>query len=300
MCKVSLKTTSFQWISALCVGSNTSDFKSRCVQSEDSAKMLNYSSTCEKFMQVLLILRVSSLSDDPSKLHLSPGVDLKPVVSLFCLRTPRTAIHVLIVVRSLKLTRALLRPQFLSHTYIPCVRGYDELYDYLHVEPSSLGREAMMRLWGGQQLVVFHPVGLQTQRRTLWEGKANKHMRTNICLLNVPGRFHTRNMTSALFLGDAKSTRDQSLPVILILLGSLGTDICFSLSSSSSSHCFLSRSASACNEKTTCVKTRAHMDQQPPLQRFPHVLAHCAFIYLILMCFQSKMWVSLMPLSRYI
>lgn len=145
------------------------------------------------------------------------------------------------------------------------------------------------------------PGGTPNPEEDTLRGKSKQtHENTFNCLLNVPGGFCTRNMTSALFLGDAKSTRDQSLPVILILLGSLGTDICFSLSSSSSSHCFLSRSASACNEKTTCVKTRAHMDQQPPLRRFPHVLAHCTFVYLILMCFQSKMWVSLMPLSRYI
>ena len=38
---------------------------------------------------------------------------------------------------------------------------------YLHVETSSLGSEAVVRLRGGQQLFVLHLVRLQTQRRTL-------------------------------------------------------------------------------------------------------------------------------------
>ena len=127
---------------------------------------------------------VSSLSDDPCELHLPSGVDLKPVVSLLWLCAPRATVHVVVVIRALWLTRALLRPPFSSRllnkssTYAPhfpqlsyAVQVSDQTCVYLHVESSSLSREAMVGLRGGQQLVVFHPVGLQAQRRTLWGEK---------------------------------------------------------------------------------------------------------------------------------
>lgn len=68
-----------------------------------STKITNHSNInmWKKFKQVSLLLRGSSLSDDPSKLHLSAGVDLKPVGSLFWLCTPRTAIQIIIIIGAL-------------------------------------------------------------------------------------------------------------------------------------------------------------------------------------------------------
>lgn len=66
------------------------------------------------------------------------------------------------------------------------------------------------------------------------------------------------------------------------LFGSVGTDICLSLSSSSSSHCFLSRSASECDGKKTCIKTLLkHFPYVPPCVPAPflHVSEHDVLIY---------------------
>lgn len=54
----------------------------------------------------------------------------------------------------------------------------------------------------------------------------------------------------------------------LLLFGSAGTAICLSRSSSSSSHCFLSRSASQRNEKTACVKTVFSHGPRSPANRY--------------------------------
>lgn len=64
-------------------------------------------------------------------------------------------------------------------------------------------------------------------------------------------------------------SRHQSTVCLCIfsLFGSVGTDICLSLSSSSSSHCFLSRSASESDEKKTWIETHS-LDL---LRHFPHV-----------------------------
>lgn len=66
-------------------------------------KITNYSNInmWKKFKQASLFLRGSSLSDDPSKLHLSAGVDLKPMGSLFWLCTPRTAVQIIIIIGAL-------------------------------------------------------------------------------------------------------------------------------------------------------------------------------------------------------
>lgn len=54
------------------------------------------------------LLRVSSLSDDPSELHLSTGVHLKPVDCFLWLCTPRSAVQILVVSRALQVTTQLL------------------------------------------------------------------------------------------------------------------------------------------------------------------------------------------------
>lgn len=60
------------------------------------------------FQQDSLLLRVSSLSDDPSELHLSPGIHLKPVVTLLRLCAPSAAVQIVVIIRALQATTALL------------------------------------------------------------------------------------------------------------------------------------------------------------------------------------------------
>lgn len=71
--------------------------------------------------------------------------------------------------------------------------------------------------------------------------------------------------------------------MIVLLFGSTCTDICFSLSSSSSSHLFLSRSAVEHDGKTICERSMfSHgpgspaSQPLPPHKIFPYVLVQCS------------------------
>lgn len=121
------------------------------------------------------LLRVSSLSDDPSELHLSTGIHLEPVDGLLRLCTPRAAVQILVIPRALQETTQLLSGLvFHPDNWFEVQTNFSPSHPkvlsvYLHVESPPLSREAVVRLRGSQQLVVFHPVRLQAKRRTLWE-----------------------------------------------------------------------------------------------------------------------------------
>lgn len=86
----------------------------------------------------------------------------------------------------------------------------------------------------------------------------------------------------------AKMRKMKNLRVLLF--GSAGTEICFSLSSSSSSHFFLSRSALRTwwGNNMCQIMLFTSLSSQPPAHKiFPHVLVQCAITstQTFLMCF---------------
>lgn len=190
-----------------------------------------------------LRLWVSSLSYDPSKLHFSAGVHLEPVVSILWLCAPRTTVQVIVVFRTLQLTTALFRTSlssWLEDKFGPQPRHYPNFpnqcwarWEVMFTCMLSRPRWAENPWWDWEEASSWSSSNRWDSRPSGGQSWKNK-----MCFVTL------------IYLTHILSTVD----VILLPFGLAGTDVCFSLSSSSSSHCFFNRSASRHNEKTTWVK----------------------------------------------
>lgn len=174
--------------------------------------------------QSLHCLWVSPLSDDSCELHLTASVHLKPVVGLLWFCTPCTSVQVLLVIWGLQQKTAELSLMKLG-TDVSWVK----MGIYLHVESSSLSCEAVMWLRGGQQLVLLHPVRLQTQRRTLWgTGKQKQHAEwlwfQHVCVSD--SRKHFNKLSSRLTFRFNRHGH-LSQPLLLLLLPLLPQPLSF-------------------------------------------------------------------------
>lgn len=187
-------------------------------------------------------LWASSLSYDSGKLHLPAGVHLKPAVSLLWLCAPRTAVEIIIIFRTLQSTTALFRTSlsfWLENKFWPQPHHYPNFpnrcwarWKIMFTCMLSLPRWAENPWWDWEEASSW-------SSSTRWDSRPS-------------GGQSWKNKTAFMALIYQRSFA--TLDVIILPLGLAGSAVCFSLSSSSSSHCFLSRSASRRNEKTTRVK----------------------------------------------